>query len=351
MAQTADRSATPTQESRASHRGGSQSTEQETGREDRREARGRNIKLHQLIEIRHLELRRLHAGARGPDSSTIHGQTGEIRREAEELHRQANDLVEWKPDDDTDDEVCYQHLEKIDELVPLLADGDTVCVLLERELERKSTEGLAPILIGELFDTYGLQQALEAYRQARGADGARPSRIDGADDGLRQVREKLARLARERHDIRRHARSVEHATKRLGRRWVLPELAVLTLAFAGTAILADSKHDAGLGWIVPLALSAGALGATLSGALKLRETLGWDQVERFEQALLLQPLIGAGAGLVVFLGYAQIHDVVNESNWIAGGLVAFLGGFSEPFFLRTVGRLAGPAPEGERPQS
>ena len=95
---------------------------------------------------------------------------------------------------------------------------------------------------------------------------------------------------------------------------------------------------------VLLAACAGALGSTLSGILAVRDQLGrLDELRGFAPAMRVQPLVGACAGLFVLL--ALQSDVVSlgpttEETWSTQVLLAFVAGFSEPFFLGLVKRVA-----------
>ena len=136
--------------------------------------------------------------------------------------------------------------------------------------------------------------------------------------------------------------------------WVFfPELVVLTVVFGISALAASQKEPAHLSYGVLFAASAGALGGTLGGAFQLRRTMLFEDIRAIQQTLLLQPVIGAASGLVVFLAYVQIHTQTGN-YWIAGGLAGFAGGFSEPAFLKTVERLTVPGGGGagqQRPTS
>jgi hypothetical protein len=134
------------------------------------------------------------------------------------------------------------------------------------------------------------------------------------------------------------ARSMPRARRLL---FLAPFLLLLVALLVVTAVLAISSLS---WWGALLAAVAGAVGATLSGAFKLR-----DQAPRvsdmrvFWYVFSVQPLIGAVAGLFLLLvllsGIVKVADVGNV--WATRGAVAFAAGFSEPFLLKTVGRLAG----------
>jgi hypothetical protein len=95
---------------------------------------------------------------------------------------------------------------------------------------------------------------------------------------------------------------------------------------------------------VLLAASAGALGATITGTLRIRDRLiELDDLRSFGPAMRIQPLIGASAGLVMLLvleSHAAEVGSLDAQSWSARALLTFAAGFSEPFFLGVVQRVA-----------
>jgi hypothetical protein len=93
-----------------------------------------------------------------------------------------------------------------------------------------------------------------------------------------------------------------------------------------------------------IAASAGALGAILSGTFRVRDRLvELDDLRSFWPAMRVQPLIGATAGLVTLFvletGAVEL-GAQQTSSWAALALFTFVAGFSEPFFLGLVQRVA-----------
>jgi hypothetical protein len=110
--------------------------------------------------------------------------------------------------------------------------------------------------------------------------------------------------------------------------------------------LSASMYEAGAdAWQdIALAASAGALGATLSGTFRVRDRLiELDDLRSFWPAMRIQPLIGATAGLVTLFvletGAVNVEASATAS-WGAVALFTFAAGFSEPFFLGLVERVA-----------
>ena len=80
--------------------------------------------------------------------------------------------------------------------------------------------------------------------------------------------------------------------------WLGGIVAVLLVA---TVFAIDAADDTARTGDLLLAIAAGALGAALSGALKLRsEQTALTNVERLGAGLIVQPLLGAVGGMIVF---------------------------------------------------
>jgi hypothetical protein len=145
--------------------------------------------------------------------------------------------------------------------------------------------------------------------------------------GLYRARSTLYELSRARLAMKGHHLVV-----------LAPVLLVLIAAFVGTIGLVGGKWDS-----IALAAVAGAVGATLSGTRKLRDHVRTIHALRaFSAAVVVQPLVGATAGLFVLLvlesGLLEIDW--GGPEWAVQGTVAFAAGFSEPFFLGVIGRVA-----------
>jgi hypothetical protein len=124
---------------------------------------------------------------------------------------------------------------------------------------------------------------------------------------------------------------------------LIPILLVLQVAL-GAAIYEVGRSDM---WKqIALAGSAGALGAALSGIFRVRDRLvELDDLRSFWPAMRIQPLIGATAGLVTLLvlesGAVKLGaGAAERTPWAAVALFTFVAGFSEPFFLGLVRRVA-----------
>jgi hypothetical protein len=119
---------------------------------------------------------------------------------------------------------------------------------------------------------------------------------------------------------------------------LVPALAILVAGFAVISYDIEPNLPA-----TALVIVAGALGALLSGTLRLRDHISnINDLRAFRPLLAVQPLIGATAGLVSLLVLESKVVQVNWGGpaWATEGVVAFAAGFSEPFFLGIVGRVA-----------
>jgi hypothetical protein len=119
---------------------------------------------------------------------------------------------------------------------------------------------------------------------------------------------------------------------------------LLLLMLAGFGLAVNFVTHGRVWEALVLTACAGGLGSTLSGIFKVRDQLvRLEELRSFGPAMRVQPLIGACAGLIVFLAL-QSHAVslgsTASSGWAGKGLLAFAAGFSEPFFLGIVQRVA-----------
>jgi hypothetical protein len=118
----------------------------------------------------------------------------------------------------------------------------------------------------------------------------------------------------------------------------------LVALFLGLAGIVQKVGGGGMWASIALVGFAGALGATLAGTFRVRDKLvELDDLRSFWPAMRVQPLVGAVAGLVILLvlesGAVALGDG-GSSSWAAQALFAFAAGFSEPFFLGVVEKVA-----------
>ena len=121
-----------------------------------------------------------------------------------------------------------------------------------------------------------------------------------------------------------------------------PVLALLAVGLAIAGALLIDRDDAAK--IVLLVVCAGGLGALLGSIRPLRDELaaGAD-LRSFFPAVLVEPLLGAIAGLLLLLlGETGVLGMTTADGdvWARTGLLAFAAGFLEPYVLRAVIRIA-----------
>lgn len=123
--------------------------------------------------------------------------------------------------------------------------------------------------------------------------------------------------------------------------------ALIPMLLIGLTLVSTGVYESGREGIwkaIWVAASAGALGATLSGTFRVRDRLiELDDLRSFWPAMRVQPLIGATAGLVTLFvletGAVEL-GAKQTASWAALALFTFVAGFSEPFFLGLVQRVA-----------
>ena len=128
----------------------------------------------------------------------------------------------------------------------------------------------------------------------------------------------------------------------------LKHLTLVLLPFLlglGTIALVSTTASHSVWRAFAVAALAGALGSTLSSVLRLRDQLlRMEELRAFKPAMLVQPLVGASAGALVFLLLASgafSVGTLDPAAWPSPGVLGFAAGFSEPFFLGLVDRVAG----------
>jgi hypothetical protein len=154
---------------------------------------------------------------------------------------------------------------------------------------------------------------------------------------LLQARNQLTGLYRARFTL--YALTRARLALKAHHLWLLaPVLLVLVISFAIVLDAAGGDRDT-----IILAAMAGGVGATLAGTFKLRDQISTiNALRAFSPAIVVQPLIGAVAGL--FLLLVLESDLIKLDwggpEWATDGAIAFVAGFSEPFLLGVVNRVA-----------
>ena len=200
----------------------------------------------------------------------------------------------------------------------------------------------------QYFPEQELQELLDAYAAEVVGDGDRDRAVD-------RINRLYLRRAEAGRDRRARAALKDIYLKHL------TLVLVPFLVGLGTIALVSTTRSHSVWRAFAVAALAGALGSTLSGVLRLRDQLlHTDELRAFKPAMLVQPLVGASAGALVFLLLASRAFSVGSLDpeaWPSPGLLGFAAGFSEPFFLGLVDRVAGlperppePAPAAQSSQ-
>jgi hypothetical protein len=221
-------------------------------------------------------------------------------------------------------ELCGQ----VKAMLPLLANGDYMAAQLDYEAQRAKDKSrwhgwnqhFGKDELAQMRSNYGKREPSQALH--------------------RQAAEKLSFLYGQRTEAGRDRRA------RAGQKCrYLNALAPVLLALqAGLVIAIDFVAADEIWKAVAVAGTAGALGAALSGTMRIRDDLrDLDDLRSFWPAIRVQPLVGATAGLVVLLvmesGTLDMGSG-DSGHWAGRALLAFAAGFSEPFFLGLVQRVA-----------
>ena len=247
-------------------------------------------------------------------------ESGEFRRR---LDRATQLVTKPLP---ADRAAANELLDKLDSTLPLVADDNRLRLMLEAELERDET-------------------VLTAAAQKRAHDLL--GTAEGRVEDRRQLESLVTAAIRERNDRTRE----ERITGELRQNYITWLGSVLLLLLAGVAGFSILAAQAGLWAHVVLALLSGALGGTLSGVIRLRVPESrLTALRSLGPVMLVQPLVGAVGGIVLFAiwrsGLLTVAGLV-EDKWSSTAVVAFAGGFSERFFLRSLARITG-APDQPR---
>ena len=221
----------------------------------------------------------------------------------------------------------------------LLGDRHYVWARLEYEAEREKKPGRWHAW-SDHFSRQRLDELLEI-----GKNG-------GVDTDLHAeavYRLRLLYLERAQEGLERRVRAAQKCRYLAILAWALVAL------FLGLAGIVQRIGGGGMWESIALVGLAGALGATLAGTFRVRDKLvELDDLRSFWPAMRVQPLVGAVAGLVILLvlesGAVALGNGTS-SSWAAQALFAFVAGFSEPFFLGVVEKVAViPDKQGDEPK-
>ncbi len=214
----------------------------------------------------------------------------------------------------------------------LIADRRYISTLLDYEAVRDTQPGR-----WHRWADHFAEAELTRLRRALGGNSGQNG---DADEALHRASDRLGFLYLKRAEAGRERRA--KAAQKCRYMYILAPVLLALLVVLAAAIAYVSGGEI---WrMVVLAASAGAVGSVLSGTLKLRDELvELDDLRAFMPTMSIQPLVGAATGLVLLLviesGAIQFSGS-QEEGWAIRGLLAFAAGFSEPFFLGVVQRVA-----------
>ena len=293
---------------------------------------------------------RLVAQAQNWPSARLRAELGEARRllakkTGGDAHRTRADEREVRAlvleDTPTSVDSAWEFVGALKRLNLRLGDQSYVAGLLEHE-SAHTHDATHWHTWDEHFPKSELRRLLAAYRAGHATPAQKALAV-----------ERLTFLYLKRAEAGRNRRAVA-ALKRL----YLGRLALALLALLVALRRRDFTAHDDLWRSFTLAACAGALRSTLSGVLKLRDHLvKLDELRGFWPAMRVQPLVGASAGALVFMilsSNAVSIGTLSAEAWSSPGLLGFVTGFSEPFFLGLVDRVAvipDRQPEVEKPAS
>lgn len=186
----------------------------------------------------------------------------------------------------------------------------------------------------QFFPRGELDELLAAYSRSEGE-------VDGAEH-VRAVDRLIFLCAKRGHIHHRHARARSQL-----KNVFLKRLAIVLSMLISVLCLAIFWNEEERGILLAAtAASAGALGSALTGVFKVRDELSRiGDLRLFGNALIVQPLVGASAGLLLFMvltaGLPGIGPLsIQTASWATFATYGFIAGFSEPFFLGVVQRVA-----------
>jgi hypothetical protein len=267
----------------------------------------------------------LHDGCRLHRMGALNGSLGQ-----ELLCRLALEPEEL---DKLDGEALGERIEIVDEMLVTLGDDDFVQSALKSEISRskEAVEG-TPTLVTE----FGEDALSAAQKFQCSKDDPEP---------LNDMKEMLRVVYRRRHQWYMLRRNRDLAKMR---RLSLLGLALLLVVIA-TAVGIELATEERTWRDLLAAVSMGALGATFSAAVKLRNVPPrLERLRMFWSGWLCQVALGCVSGLFVFtlLKGEFIRLGVTGATWAVEATFAFVAGASEPVVFNTVERLAGIGEQG-----
>jgi hypothetical protein len=215
--------------------------------------------------------------------------------------------------------VCLDHSHGAD-LIALIAD----------ELATHPDKSTAPLPGSPLDRLFKISALLES-----GPDGK------AAEDDAQAILRIIWREKSKQRSEDRQLRSTRTDYLNLWSFVLIPLIVILVTMISFAAVYPHAVVV-----VLLLAAFAGAVGSTLGGVLRLRELPELTNIRDLTTGTVAQPLIGGVAAVFIFL-LLESHIVVlpgvgatGMPSWQALGIYGFAAGFSEPFFLGILGRVA-----------
>jgi hypothetical protein len=254
-----------------------------------------------------------------------------------------NDIGQLLADDNgrrLDVNAAWELAHELDRFVLEIADDSFLLMKIAEEL-RIDQIGHTRGRWSDLFEPAALT-TLYNHLQGKQASGANTSDASASLLVRRQAIEVLVRLYQERSSQGRHRRARE-ALKARQLRWIGAALATLVATFTAVVIYGEVAPPLN----VALALVAGMIGSGISGLRRLRdELLLIDELRAFVMAFTAQAVVGAALGLfALFLATVGLLPAFQADRSGVGpatvAVYAFVAGYSEPFVIGAIHRLAG----------
>lgn len=197
----------------------------------------------------------------------------------------------------------------------------------------------------DLFETKDLDELINDYKKEKQSFEKAETR--------HLARLRLQILYKERNDLGRHDRAKEGTR---GRYFIYLSIVLLVLVvlLAFTDKLVSSS---GLPKVIEMIciLASGALGATISRAIKMRDIEKISELKTIWSTFLAQVLIGAALAEMVIIilrtGSITIGSTGNVQGLASLLTIGFLTGFSEPFALGILERISGIAIDNNQKKS
>jgi hypothetical protein len=229
-------------------------------------------------------------------------------------------------------DAALNKLAAIEACLVSVGDERYICEEIISEYHRGPT---TDITWQEIYDS-GKLPAIEEFEAGKTAKEPQLNEAKNRLGALRGARsEKYARF---RTRLKRKVRLL----------WILG--AILLGLVSAWGVLISASLGFAPSYIAVVALS-GAIGASMSGAYKLRDELVLGSTLReFAPGMFVQPSLGAAAALFFFLALASALVAIGgtlrigadggSDQWAKLAVIGFVAGFSEPFLLGIVRRIA-----------